>query len=247
MLKKAHISDIKMRTDSWNYRDEWKKARLGKITSSKASLICGERGLGEGGTSYLYNLVGEELSGESSEPDLDTDATRWGLKYESEAIDKFGVLKKISFVVVQQLISPPGSRFGSTPDFLIIVRESTDGTEYHVETGECKCFPSFRAYIGMALCNTPQDVKAEDRKVYFQVLHQMIMCGSVKGYLVCYHPLMRAGNLNVVEFDALQSMEVKGGKIYPIHDDMKMMRERMNIAEEKFYEIRDKMIRKGFF
>lgn len=248
MLKKAHISDIKMRTDSWNYRDEWKKARLSKMTSSKISVICAPEGIGQGGISYISERVAEELTGLPADPEIDTDATRWGLKYENEAIDKFGQLKKLDFVVVQQLITAPGSRFGSTPDALIIIRESTDKTEYEAEPLECKCPSSFKAFMALALCETPQDVKRVNASYYWQCVSQVLEVGSIRGWLTIYHPDFKVGGLNVIEFDTKQSTGVdkQGNKIYPIANDLKLLRERKRLAEEKFYEIRDKMLTKGY-
>jgi hypothetical protein len=248
MLKKANISPVKMYIEnSWEYRKAWKLARLGKFTSSRISVLCGERGIGDGGMSYILERVGEELCGYSSDPEIDTDATRHGAKYESEALWKFKNEMGCEFIVTQQFITVPGSRFGSTPDGIILVRESLDGSEYEAKTIECKCFPSFRAYIGLALCNTPKDVKDYDRKIYFQVLDQLDATQSNEGYLVAYHPDFKMGNLNIVHFVANEPVVVSGKKTYPIHEDLKLLRERKATGLKLFYEIRDKMLLKGRF
>ncbi len=229
-----------------NRRKEWEQSRLGKFTASRMSPLLGEDGVGsKGALSVIYDRVGEELTGISADIDIDTDATRWGLKHETMAIDIFGQLKKLQFVVTQQLITPPGGRFGATPDFLIPIRESSDKTEWQVETGEVKCFPTYKAYIPMALCQTPLDVKRVDRKVFDQVICQMVECDALKGWLICYNPLFKAGNFNIVEFDREWPILVKGGKVYPVNEEFKRVVRLRAEIEQKFNEIRDKMIAKG--
>lgn len=247
MLKKANISPIKMFRSDFGYNELWKKERLGKFTSSRFGCLCAPEGIGKGGTSYIYDKIGEDLSGKESDPHVDTDATRWGAKYEEEAIWKFKQHKEIeNYICTQTLITAPGSRFGSTPDFLIPIRESTDGKEIEVKTGEVKCPPSFKHFIELSFCETPQHVKKIDSGYYWQTISQMVECDAQEGYFIAYHPLFRAGNLTVIEFKALQY--VKEGKefFFPIKKDLDLLKERKRITEEKFLEYRDKMIAKGY-
>lgn len=130
MLKKAHICPTDFRTDD-GY-EKWRRNRLAKFTSSEIHYLTYPTGLTEGSLSYIRRKVGEELTGQPARPDFETDATRHGLLHEATAIRKFGIKMGLEFVVVQQLISPPDSRFGGTPDALIVVRESPDQTEYEV-------------------------------------------------------------------------------------------------------------------
>lgn len=252
MLKKTHISSIKMYIEDksmrgeWAYRQSWKAARLGKFTSSRISVLCGERGIGEGGMNFIYDRVGEEICGYSADPEIDTDATRHGAKYESVALDKFKAVTGFEFIVRQQLITEPGSRSGSTPDAIVLIRESTDGLEYEAETVEAKCFPTFKAFIGLSLCKTPQDVKDYDRKIYFQVLHQILSCGAKKGYLVSYHPDFRTSNLTIIEFDVFGFIKVKGVNVFPIVEDLKLLEDRIAAADKLFVDTRDKLLAKGF-
>lgn len=68
---------------------EWKRKRIGKITASefcnikklKTSGDWGEEALG-----YLYDLIGEHLTGLPSETFEGNAATKWGNFYESEAV-----------------------------------------------------------------------------------------------------------------------------------------------------------------
>lgn len=57
MLRKEWISGVQMHSEDWFTK------RLSKFTSSEWHLVMGERGIGEGGKSYIYRKVGELLTG----------------------------------------------------------------------------------------------------------------------------------------------------------------------------------------
>lgn len=236
MLKKSKISAIKI------HSDEWHASRLGKFTSSEISALMRPSGFEDGAMSYIRRKVGEELTGKSSKGEIDVEATRWGLFYESEALTKFGQSIGIDFMISQQLISDPDSRFGCTPDGLIVNRISPDETEYEVETVEVKCPPTFDNYIRFFECKTPQDLKEESKQYYWQKLDQLDNCEALKGHWVVYHPDFKAGNMNVITFDCMQSFEGKNGKEFPIYNDLKLLRERKKMAVQKFDEIRAKLM-----
>lgn len=231
MLSKDRISGIKAQTP------EWKIARLGKFTSSKIVSLMQKKEDAVGFTNYIYQKVGEELTGvpvDEEDSLSEINAIRWGLQYEPEAIRKFGNKMGLKYLVVQQLISVPGTRFGCTPDALIIHGESTDQTAYNASTVEVKCFPTYIRYMELVMCKTPQDVKEANSTVYWQVLDQMENCDCLKGYLVVYHPDFKAGNLGIVEFRKIELI-----------DDFRFLKERKAKAVEKFDKIRNKMIQLG--
>lgn len=237
MLKKAHISAIKAGSQQWY--DE----RLAKMTSSEIHYLTYPTGFTEGTTNYIRRKVGEELTGKSSKEEIDTIATRHGLQHEEAAVRKFGISIGLEFVVVQQLIIIPGTRFGGTPDALIILRVSPDGLEYEVETVEVKCPLSFDGYIALFECDTPQKLKKEKREYYWQVLDQMLLCGALKGHLVIYHPDFKAGNHKSLLFDPLAPvLDDKGKKTWPLRDDLKMLKERKDMALVEFDKIRSKLM-----
>src|SRR5690606_23818402 len=169
MLHKSKISQVKI------YSDEWHQARLAKFTSSEIFNLGGGSAM-----PYIRRKVGEELTGKPSRGEIDTDATRWGNFYEAEAVTKFGISKGLDFLIVQQLIcDPDNGRFGGTPDALIPIRESPDGTEYEVETVEVKCPPTFDNYILLFECETAEDLKKAKKEYYWQVIDQMDNCGCL--------------------------------------------------------------------
>lgn len=234
MLKKSKISHIKI------HSDEWHAARLAKFTSSENHYLTGS-----GFQRYVRLKVGEEITGKSAKGEIDVEATRWGGFYEAEAIQKFGRKMGYEFLVVQQLITEDGSRFGSTPDFLVVTRISPDETEYEVETGEVKCPPTFDNYLLLFECETPQDLKSAKKEYYWQVLDQMDNCEAIKGNFIAYHPDFRVGNMRHIVFDKMQSIQTGKEKKFPIYDDLKFLREQKQKAVQEFDKLRDKLMTAG--
>lgn len=225
MLLKSNISKIEI------YSDEWFSHRLSKITSSGINAITG-RDIGDtAAMTYIYKKVGELLTGLRSSVDVDTEYTQWGNAYEHEALKKFGEQMGLQFITTQNLIWNADSMFASTPDALIVRKESTDKLYYDVDTVEAKCPPTFHNFIPLWLCDTPEDLKRFDKKYYWQVLDQMDNCDCLRGYFVVYHPDFKSANFKSIEFR----------KINLIHD-FKLLKERKRWAESKFIEIRDKML-----
>jgi hypothetical protein len=228
MLQKSHISDIRI------HSDEWYQGRLAKFTASDIHALMGEKPYQKEFMSYVYKKVGEELTGLPARDEIDSPATRHGLLYENEAIRKYGEQKGLEFVVTQKLITEPGSRHGCTPDFLEIVAEKLDKMAYEVVTGEVKCPLSYNAFIGLCMCKTPEDVYRESRPYFWQVCSQMDLCGALNGRLIIYHPEFRAGSLHIIEF--------RKTKLVPYFT---LLVQRKKMAEEKFNEIREEMIKRG--
>lgn len=243
MLKKSRISRIKILSD------EWFDSRLGKLTSSEIHFICNDKFLTTGCTSYIYRKVGEILTNKSVKGEIDTEATRWGAYHEAEAIKKFAKSRGLDYVVCQQLITDNNSMFGSTPDGLIINKESACKTMYDVSNIEVKCPPTYTNYVGLALCKTPQELKREDAKYYWQVLDQMDNCDCLNGYFVAYHPEFKVGNMNVIEFRKMQPSGIEYGEEvkFPIAKDLKFLQERKQMAVKKLNEIKDQMSSLGVY
>lgn len=241
MLKKSKISQITIHTD------EWKASRLGKFTSSEIHNL-----MGSGYERYVRLKVGEVMTGlmsaswMASKSDVNTDAMAWGNLHENEALNKFGAKMGLPFLVAQKLISEEGSRFGCTPDALIVKRISPDETEYEVETVEIKCPPTYDNYLNLWVCETPQDVKAIKKEYYWQVLDQMDNCESLVGHFVAYHPDFKSGNIKHLVFNSMQPEEKKGQKIFPIFNDLKALRSQKQKAVEDFIILRNKLLASGF-
>ena len=82
MLKKESITPVIMGTD------EWFAGRLGRFTSSEIYHLMGAKGIGEGGLSYIYRKVGEEICGIPQRREISTEATEHGNLYETENLRK---------------------------------------------------------------------------------------------------------------------------------------------------------------
>ncbi len=231
MLKKTKISGVKILSE------EWHSNRLAKFTSSTIFKL-----MGTGYKRMIREKVGEELTGKSANTEIETDAMRWGSFFEAEAIEKFGKQMGLSFLVVQQLVCDPQSRFGCTPDGLIVTRESPDKTEYEVETVEVKCPPTFANYIELFECEKPEHLKEANPQYYWQVLDQMDNCESLAAYFVAYHPDFKRGNIKILRIEANHSVIEKSQKIFPIYNDLKRLREKKREAELEFDKIRTKLM-----
>lgn len=225
MLKIENISEVRIHTD------EWRIGRLAKFTSSMIYTLMGDQPFTQGAMTYIYERVGEELSGVPAKYEISTDATNWGLLHENDNLRKFAAFRGVEFLVTQKLITVPGSRFGSTPDAIVPLQKHSDG--YEVETVEAKCLPSYGLFVACALCNTPQEIKkiSEAKKFYWQVLDQMDNCDAMKGWLSFYHPEFRAGGFKAIPFRKIELIE-----------DFKLLKMRKVLAEQKFNEIRDKLL-----
>ena len=210
---------------------EWQLSRLGKFTASMAHCFMGERGIGDGGITYVRSRIGEELTGISSMKEVDTDAMRWGLMHEPFAIQEFGKLKGVDFLVTQKLIADTSTRFGATPDCMWVKKESEDKLKYDVCTGEVKCYPTYANHIACALCETPQQIKKEDKQAYWQVIMQMDECDCLVGYLVYYHPDFKAGSLRVIEFRKIELIA-----------EFKLLKERQKQLLEMFEREREMLM-----
>lgn len=225
MLKVEHISNVRIHTD------EWRQARLSKFTSSMMYTQMGEKPFTKGAMTYIHERVGEELSGVPAKYEISTDGTNWGLLHESDNLRKFASFRGVDFLVTQVLITAPGSRFGSTPDAIIPLQKYSDAWE--VETVEAKCLPSYGLFVECALCNTAQEIKkiSEASKFYWQCIDQMDNCDAMKGWLSFYHPDFKVGGFKAIPFRKIELIE-----------DFKLLKQRKLLAEEKFNEVRLKLI-----
>jgi hypothetical protein len=240
MLKKSKISQIPI------HSDEWKTSRLGKFTSSEIFKLMSSQY-----ESYVRLKVGEVMTGlmsaswMTSKGEINTDATMWGLLHEVDALKKFGTKMELPFMVTQKLITEEGSRFGCTPDGLIVKRISPDETEYEVETVEVKCPPTYDNYLLLWECETPKDLKEVNKQYYWQVLDQMDNCESLTGHFVAYHPDFKSGNMRHIVFNSMQPEEKNGSKTFPLFTDLKALRKQKAQAVIDFEFKKEKLLLAG--
>ena len=214
-------------------------ARRGKLTSSEIHFLVSDRFMTTGCRSYLFRKVGEMLTNVTATSELNTEAIIHGLMNEAVAIDKFARVYELKYVICQQLIAIPGTKYGSTPDGIVVLNESLDEQMYNVRTVEVKCPFTYANYIALALCKTPQDLKAENKEYYWQVLDQMDNCDCMHGYFIAFHPDFKAGNFHVIEFRKMQPEGIEQGKTikFPIAKDLAFLKERKKMASDYMDEL----------
>jgi hypothetical protein len=237
MLHISKISQNKIHTD------EWRQARLAHFTSSDAHRL-----MGDGFLTYVREKVGEEMTGIPARPEVDTEDTRWGLHYETDAVKKLCEKLSLKFIVMQCFVAHEGSRFGSTPDGILVKNISPDQDEYDVETCEVKCPPTYSNYIQLFECETPLDLKKANKKYYWQVLDQMDQCGARVGHFVAYHPDFKFGNFKHLPIAAnykYADAKAMGGYKFPIHEDLCELRRAKQQAEILFNALREKLMNAG--
>lgn len=203
MLHKSHISNIQI------YTEEWDRIRKGRLTSSRIVSLLTEKPLGTGAMSYIYQKAGERITNytlaDENEVIVEDENTIWGLENEPKALQLFGQIMKLQYLVVQKIIFDPAGLESTTPDALWIMDTSVIKEDcYNVATVEVKCPRKYHTFFPLFACDTPEKIKKHERKYYWQVIDQMLVCQASIGYFVCYHPLFPPGkNIRIVKFDKI--------------------------------------------
>lgn len=193
--------------------NEWQRARLGKITASKFGIVKRNARNGEWSEtalSYLYDLLGEHLTGEPSQTFTGSDATEWGNLYEREAIEAYTKRtgRKVQaghFVQHSQL-----ALVGGTPDGFV-------GEKGIIEV---KCPFTFKNHVRTVITRTVPDEYLD------QCLGLMGLTGRQWCDFVSYDPRIpakhRHARLAIVriyrrDFNALKTIDLLG-RIADFHD-----------------------------
>jgi len=160
---------------------DWQKARLGKITASRFGdvkrLKKGE--WGETALSYLYDLVGEHLTGSPAGSFGGNSATDWGNEYEAEALREYTKRTGRKVKTGQNFLQHPElALVGGTPDGLI-------GEKGVIEV---KCPFTFKNHLRTVINRTvPEEYRA-------QVHGQIWLSGRQWCDFVSYDPRIPKGN-----------------------------------------------------
>jgi hypothetical protein len=202
MLHKSFISNIQI------YSEDWHRIRLGRITSSKASVLMAASSMTDGALSYIYQKAGESITGHTTEEDTDVvedENTAWGILNEPLALQKFGIRMGIKYLITQKVIFDPNGRTSSTPDAIWVIDSSVIQENcYNVATVEVKCPRKYHRFFPLFECNSPADLKKENKIYFWQVIDQMSICGAAIGYFVVFNPTFPAHkNLKIIEFKKL--------------------------------------------
>lgn len=175
--------DIKRISHCVPYSDEWWADRVGKMTSSQIFKICGERGIGKGGMTFIRNKVHEKLTGKLIDKQFDTEATAFGVQNEPLSIKNYAIKYNAPIILVSKHIIY-NELFTSTPDFLVINKDF--GDNYDCETGETKSYPT--RHLEMCECDTPEKIKDANVELFWQVISQMMFANVIVGNATFYNP-----------------------------------------------------------
>jgi len=230
MLDITHISHTSV------YNEDWRKARLGKITASMFGCIIGkdiEKGIiNQTGITYLEGLAGEIITQRPAQEEFFTNATNHGNAYEPEAIEYFA--NQLGMFPLRNSERGDSHRLiihdeysGCTPDALLSKESDvnklfdTSGNFIKVTPLETKCPPVHHRYIKLFKCKTPHDLKIVEPKYYWQVITQMVFCGSINAYFGAYNPFFTVKG-RLIEFKQLELMQ-----------DIKLFHNALSLATEE--------------
>jgi len=184
------------------YTKEWFKNRFGKITSSLVSCLCPPKGIGDGGLTYIRNKVHEEITGQPSDRNIETEGTLWGMTYEPMAIQYWRSVTPqcVKHLPHQHIVF--GERFASTPDDLVFMDEKlifgndpiTKEETLNCETLEAKCYMTPAVHMEHVECKTPEQLKKINPKVYWQVISQIEWANVMRGRAIFFHPHYKDGH-----------------------------------------------------
>jgi hypothetical protein len=190
------------------FNDDWRKARLGKITASCVSELIGENShkgsFTKGAKTFLEGLAGERLTGKPARQEFFNQYTEHGNSTEPEAIDYF-CANSVEFAgfqlyAIRSMDDHSTHRLveydedcACTPDALLT--KSSDPNKIFDSTGnfilarslEVKSPPVHHRFIKLYRCKTPQDLLATEPSYFWQTLSQLLFCDLMEGYFAAYN------------------------------------------------------------
>lgn len=209
----------------------WFRARLGHITGSKVSDIMKTgRKSGEAfsdtAKAYLYQVAGERLfnpdflsddevfSDYLDETSITTKAMRWGTEQEDAARRLASDILGYDIEEVSSCAHDTIPFFAASPDGMI---RDVDGNG-HLGVLEIKC-PNIGTFMKYKhLIHSAEDLKNVKPEYYWQMMAEMDCTGAVSGVFVTYCPWL--------------SKPFHYANIERVEDDIKLMQERVNLANE---------------
>ena len=127
--------------------DEWRQARLGKVTASRIDDVMAKTKTGWGASrgNYLAELVAERLTGVPTEG-FKSAAMEWGNQYEADARDLYQFMKGFDVVNVGMIPHPTIADAGASPDGLVgddgLIEIKCPQTKTHIDTLLSETVPS---------------------------------------------------------------------------------------------------------
>jgi putative phage-type endonuclease len=120
--------------------DEWKQARVGKVTASRISDVMAKLRTGGWGASranYKAQLVAERLTGVPQEG-YQSPAMKWGIEQEANAVTLYEFLREVDVTKVGFIDHPLIPMSGASPDGLVdghgLIECKCPLTSTHIDT-----------------------------------------------------------------------------------------------------------------
>lgn len=195
---------------------QWLKDRLGKITSSRCSVLFsgGKRPMteeelaiekaakgrrttvdtmfGEGAMTYLQGLISEITTGEPSE-EVDFKQTEWGKANEMDAILRFEAITGLK-VAYHGISNPEFTKYGDfaggSPDGVLI-----DPKEQAIT--ECKCHWNGAIHMKKLLIKSVEEFKDKFWDEYCQDQMNMRVTNTKSCYSISYDPRKKDPSLQL--------------------------------------------------
>ena len=214
------------------YSEAWFTARLGKMTSSKIHCICGAKGIGDGGMTYIRNKASEVITGVSTEKNITTEAILFGIENEPKSIKHWKIANNI-YRVTEDVHIIHNNLFASTPDALAFLDEklmfAENETLLNCCTVESKSYMTPSEHMKHIECKTPEDIKAINPQLFWQVVSQVYFADVMRGFAIFFNPLFPEGNY----YRASQVLF----KRVDMQKDFTLLKDRINEATELYNNI----------
>lgn len=210
---------------------EWMRARLGRVTGSKVSVLMASGRkkddlFSAAGKSYLYQLAAERqfnpdflnddeiFSDYIQQVDITTKAMQWGIDNEDSARSLFEEITGKEVIEVSTCPHDTIKNFAASPDGMI---RNIDG-EGDMGVLEIKC-PNLGTYAQYkAEVHGAEDLKRVKPEYYWQMQAEMDCTGAIYGEFVVYCPWL-SDPIHIVH-------------IARMDDDIKLMEEKVMAANE---------------
>lgn len=172
---------------------DWFGLKCGFFSASEIYKLCGARGLGQTGETYIYDKIGECLTGKVRKIPI-THAMQHGIDTESIVKEIYesntGVnLKEPAFVINNKY-----KNCGCSPDGVI----ESDGFIVSNAYGiEIKCPENQGQYAKYLSIKTAQDLKKVKPEYYWQIMFCMLVTELEEWRFIAYHEDFK--NLSMIE------------------------------------------------
>lgn len=183
------------------YSPEWKRKRLGKITSSNFGKLIGDSShkgkFTDGAHSYIDGIIGEILTQEPARNEFNSAATDYGNAEERFAIEYFeqftgkAILRHTDTDDTHRLVHYDDFT-SCTPDALVALTSKDrifdeTKTKLKVAPLEVKAPPVHQNFMKLYKCETALQLMAVHKLYFWQVLTQLIFVDSLIGFFLPYN------------------------------------------------------------